>query len=162
MIDVINLPLITSLAAVMVAQLIKVPIYYLSTKKADWGLIFSSGGMPSSHSASMTALATAIGLQVGVESPAFAIATIVAFIVMYDAAGVRRHAGEQAAVLNRLVEDFQKVIQGVIHDVTKGKVHTEVPTSKKLKELLGHQPIEVLMGAVLGIMIALVFHWIFY
>jgi acid phosphatase family membrane protein YuiD len=109
--------------------------------------MFSTGGMPSSHSAAVSALATSIGIQDGFSSNTFAISAILGVIVMFDAAGVRRHAGMQAVVLNRLVDDFHKLLEDM-----KSRPRDE--KAKKLKELLGHQPIEVFMGGTLGIIVA--------
>ncbi|WP_202080299.1 divergent PAP2 family protein [Caldalkalibacillus salinus] len=149
-----NIPLWTSLTAILLAQFIKVPLYYFPNKSFNWGLIFSTGGMPSSHSAAVTALATAIGFDHGLDSPLFAIAAVFAIIVMFDAAGVRRHAGEQAVVLNKLVEEFNYII----HEMKTWQDQTEHVKRKKLKELLGHQPIEVLVGGLFGIVVAFIFH----
>lgn len=102
--------------------------------------MFGSGGMPSSHSATVTSLAVAIGLQDGVDSSSFAIAVILASVVMYDASGVRLHAGRQAEVLNQIVCELP----------------TEHPLSnvRPLRELLGHTPLQVLAGAILGCIVA--------
>lgn len=155
-----NIPLITALSAILLAQFIKVPLYYFPNRRLDWGLMFSTGGMPSSHSAAVTALTTSIGFENGVDSGLFAISTVFGIIVMFDAAGVRRHAGEQAMVLNRLVDDFNHVIQSMIIEVKQWKIQSEDVKRKKLKELLGHQPIEVLMGGLFGIIVAVVFHYL--
>lgn len=96
-----------------------------------------TGGMPSSHSAVVTSLMTAIGLSEGFSSPMFAISFVFSFIVMYDAAGVRRAAGKQAAILNQLIHSKQ----------------VKVDTNEKLKELLGHTPIQVFVGAIYGIVV---------
>jgi uncharacterized protein len=145
-----NFPLWSALAAIIFAQVVKIPIAFMATRKLQWELIFSTGGMPSSHSAAVTALTTAIGLSEGFGSPYFAISAIFAVIVMFDATGVRRHAGEQATVLNKLVADFNRF-------VTEAKMWPEQAKKekeKKLKELLGHQPIEVFFGALTGIAIS--------
>jgi acid phosphatase family membrane protein YuiD len=97
--------------------------------------------MPSSHSAIVMGLTTAVGKYAGVNSAPFAIALIFSFVVMYDAAGLRRAAGRQAAILNRLVEDL---------------VHMRGVQEQKLRELLGHTPVEVLVGAVLGVVVGLI------
>ena len=114
----------------------------LFTKKLDIRRFVGSGGMPSSHSALVVSMAVGIGLAEGYGSPLFALALAVAMVVMYDAAGVRRAAGKQAAVLNEIVADLQ--------------AHRAVP-QEKLKELLGHTPVEVIAGAILGIVIANLF-----
>lgn len=125
------------------AQGMKVVFTAIFDKRLDFSRLFGLGGMPSSHSSVMTSLATAIGISRGFYSVEFAISTIMAFIVMTDATGVRRAAGKQAKVLNSVVQDL----------IAMGKR----PTSEKLKELLGHTPFEVVIGALLGILIAFLF-----
>jgi len=149
-----NFPILTSLFAIFFAQFVKVPIFYIATKKVDWSLLTSTGGMPSSHSAAVTALATAIGMETGFDSPIFAVATMFAIITMFDATGVRRQAGEQAIVLNQLVKDFQMIFEEAKH----WQKHGEQYKQKKLKELLGHKPIEVFFGAITGIIIAIIMY----
>lgn len=149
-----NLPILTSIFAIFFAQFVKVPIFYVATKKVDWSLLTSTGGMPSSHSAAVTALATAIGIETGFDSPIFAVATMFAIITMFDATGVRRQAGEQAIVLNQLVKDFQMIFEEAKH----WQEHGEQYKQKKLKELLGHKPIEVFFGAITGIIIAIIMY----
>lgn len=153
---IVNVPLLTALAAIGLAQLIKIPLYYIPNKNWNWSLMFSTGGMPSSHSAAMTALATSIGIEYGLDSPLFAMAVIFGIIVMFDAAGVRRHAGEQAVVLNRLVEDFNLMVE----EMKNWKGQTEQGKRNRLKELLGHQPIEVLVGGLFGIGFSFLVHYL--
>jgi len=149
-----NMPLMISMFAVIFAQIIKVPIQFIATKRIDFSLVFSTGGMPSSHSAAVAALTTAIGIEHGLDSPYFAISSVLSVIVMYDATGVRRHAGEHATVLNRLVKDFQRFITEAKHWQKKG----ELEKQKELKELLGHQPIEVFFGALTGILLSVLYY----
>jgi acid phosphatase family membrane protein YuiD len=152
-----NFPLWAALAAIGFAQFVKVPIQYIASRKIDWSLLTSTGGMPSSHSAAVTALTTAIGLEEGTGSPIFAVSMVFAIIVMFDATGVRRHAGEQATVLNKLVSDFHKFMDDALHWQEK----EEQEKRKELKELLGHQPIEVFFGGLSGILLALLlYYWI--
>ncbi|MDG5788881.1 divergent PAP2 family protein [Evansella sp. AB-P1] len=153
-----NFPLWAALFAIGFAQFIKVPLQYLATRRFDWTLITSTGGMPSSHSGAVTALSTAIALQEGLGSPFFAISAIFGIIVMFDATGVRRHAGEQATVLNRLVDDFNKLVE----EMKTWPEKEEQEKRKELKELLGHQPIEVFFGGLLGIILTLVLHGIIF
>lgn len=122
-------------------QLFKLMYDLVKTKKFNFKRILGAGGMPSSHSAVVTSLATLIGKYEGVNSAIFALAFIVAFVVMYDACGVRRAAGKQAALLNKLVE-------------TPGL--TGVQVSEKLVEVLGHTPVQVLVGALIGLVVGLV------
>ena len=132
--------LVTSILSWFSAQVLKVIFTLIEKKKLDFRRFVGSGGMPSSHSAFVTSLATAVGLQNGFSSTDFAICTVFALVVMYDAAGVRRAAGQQARILNKIVEQWGK------SDFSD--------TDKRLKELLGHTPKEVFAGALLGIIIA--------
>ena len=146
-----NFPLWAALSAIVIAQFIKIPIKLIVARELSFKVAFSTGGMPSSHSAAVTALTTAIGIVEGVTSSLFAIACMFSVITMYDASGVRRHAGEHAAVLNKLARDLQKFF-----GETKGLDKKEEKVKPEdLKELLGHEPIEVFFGAVTGIVIAL-------
>lgn len=138
-----NKILITAVTAWLTAQILKVFTNYLHIKKFDAERLVGSGGMPSSHTALVVSLATAIGLQNGWDSAMFALAAILAAIVMYDAAGVRRAAGKQARLLNKLVAEYH-----TSHAVKEGR----------LKELLGHTPVEVLAGALLGVSMAYAFY----
>ena len=129
-----------SLLAWFIAQLIKVLLTIIFGRQLDLTRFVGSGGMPSSHTALVVSMATSIGRVEGFNSTLFALSVIVACIVMYDAAGIRRAAGKQAAVLNEIVAELQK---------------SRSIREEKLKELLGHTPIEVLAGAGLGILISL-------
>lgn len=137
-----NRVLWAGILAWFVAQSLKVILTLLLHKRFDMSRFWGSGGMPSSHSALICAVMTTIGFQEGFESPIFALALCFAFIVMYDAAGVRRAAGKQAALLNRLVDE-------ILHD---GQGLNE----ERLKELIGHTPVQVLAGALLGIMLGVI------
>ena len=117
-------------------QLFKVIWDLVTTKKFNFKRILGAGGMPSSHAAVVTSLATLIGKNEGVDTPLFAISIIFAFVVIYDAAGVRRAAGKQAKLLNKIIE-------------TPGLKMGEV--QEKLVEVLGHTPIQVIVGAIIGI-----------
>ncbi len=137
-----NQALVSAIIAWFVAQTIKVILTLITSKKIDFERFVGSGGMPSSHSAFITALATSIGLHNGFKSPLFAVCACLSLVVMYDATGVRRSAGEQAKILNRIVAKLG-------HENIKD-------TGKKLKELLGHTPLEVIAGAVLGIVVGII------
>lgn len=126
-----------------VSCLIKGILVYLREKKIDWTRFTGSGGMPSSHSAVVTSLAASIALYDGMSSTSFVIACALAFIVMYDASGVRREAGKQASVINLIIDALEET--------------SPIEKEEKLKELLGHKPVEVFAGAVLGIVIAIVY-----
>ena len=123
-------------------QTFKVIWDLVTTKQFNFKRIMGAGGMPSSHSAVVTSIATLIGKYEGVTSPLFALAGVFAFIVMYDAAGVRRAAGKQAALLNKIVN-------------TPGLTNLQV--HEKLVEVLGHSPKQVIVGAVIGIVAGLIF-----
>lgn len=122
-------------------QLFKVIWDLVTTKKFNFKRILGAGGMPSSHAAVVTSLATLIGKNEGVDTPLFALSVIFAFVVMYDAAGVRRAAGKQAKLLNKIVE-------------TPGLKMEEV--QEKLVEVLGHTPTQVIVGAIIGIAAGLI------
>ena len=122
-------------------QTFKVIYDLVTTKKFNFKRIMGAGGMPSSHSAIVTGLATLIGKYEGVDTPIFALALIVAFVVMYDACGVRRAAGKQAALLNKIVE-------------TPGLSGVQV--SERLVEVLGHTPTQVVVGALIGVIVGLI------
>ncbi len=134
-----NRAIAAAVIAWAVAQAVKVLLTLAISKRFDSSRVLGSGGMPSSHSSTVCALVTVIGLQEGLSSPIFALAFCLAGVVMYDAAGVRRSTGRNAAVINRLIEDLGK----------DGFTFTE----ERLKELVGHTPIQVLAGALLGILI---------
>ncbi|MBU0581265.1 MAG: divergent PAP2 family protein [Candidatus Margulisbacteria bacterium] len=138
-----NYPLISALIAMLIAQVSKFFYYFIKDKRMDFRYLVLAGGMPSSHSAMAIALSTAVGLQEGWGSSVFAVSVIFASIVLYDAAGVRRAAGKQAKVLNVIMSDL----------FDYGKFHGE-----KLKELIGHTPLEVVAGFILGIIVAILLY----
>ena len=129
----------------VIAQVLKTIIFAIRNKKTDLRMLFTTGGMPSSHSSSVTAMATTIGLIDGFDSTGFALACAFSIVVMYDSAGIRRSAGKQAAVLNRIIND---IFVDEKHQMKEGR----------LKELLGHSPFEVIAGALLGILVAILVH----
>ena len=132
-----NHVLISALIAWSLAQILKIPIHYLQTGKRDWSLLFRAGGMPSSHSALVSAIAHGIGLSQGFSSPLFALTVAFAMIVIYDATGIRRQAGRHATIINAMFNDF---LQG----------HPE-HGSEKLREVLGHSPAEAIVGLIMGV-----------
>jgi len=138
--------LFCGLLSASIAQIIKVIIYVITHKKMNFKIFTTTGGMPSSHTAGVIALSTAVGIIEGFDTIAFAISLGFSLIVMQDASGVRRAAGKTAATLNRLVDEF----------VQKNK---EVKPYTALKELLGHTPLEVFCGMILGIIIPFVVHY---
>ena len=131
--------LINSLAAWAAAQIIKTVIFAVIHKELDFHRLFGDGGMPSGHSATVTAMATTAGLEYGLASPLFAIAAVLAIIVMHDAMGVRLEAGKHARGLNQLLDLFS----------------SDMKPEETMKELLGHTPLQVTFGALLGLTIAL-------
>jgi acid phosphatase family membrane protein YuiD len=135
-----NRVLIVALAACLLAQFLKLIVELVRHRKINFRVLVETGGMPSSHAALVTALACGIGQTLGWASPAFAVTTVFAVIVMYDAAGVRQAAGKQAKILNQIVDEmFQE----------KPEFHEE-----RLKELLGHTPVQVIFGSVLGLAVS--------
>lgn len=134
-----NLILNLSILAWALAQVLKVVVILFQKRRLDFHFILSGGGMPSSHSSFVCACATSVGRMYGWSSPLFAIAAVLAIVVMYDASNVRRAAGEQAKILNYIMDHW-----------------TEMPPAifgKELKELLGHTPVQVFFGALLGVLI---------
>ena len=141
-----NRHLLTAVAAMALAQILKVLFDRWRTKSWTTALFFSTGGMPSSHSALAVALMVSVGLHEGFGTPIFAASAVLALVVMHDAAGIRRAAGKQAEAINFLFSKLED--QGIKLDT-------------KLKELLGHRPIEVFAGAVLGLLVALFIEHLF-
>ena len=138
--------LITGITAVIIAQILKFFVHLIWKRKVDLRLFTTTGGMPSSHTAGVIALSTSVALIEGIDSISFAIAIGFSLVIMQDAAGLRRAAGKTAATLNRLVDEFVQKNQ-------------EVKPYAVLKELLGHTPLEVFCGMLLGIAISLVVHY---
>lgn len=141
-----NYVLVVASVAWFTAQVIKVIYYFVVDKEFDWLHFFEAGGMPSAHSATVSALTISLGLVYGWNSPLFAISIVLALIVMYDATGVRREAGRQALLLNKMVEE--------IYASDRDKI-------KKLKEMIGHTPFEVVVGSAIGVFIAFLIYGIF-
>lgn len=135
----LNQVLWAGLVAWALAQIIKVPYSYLQEKRWNWSLLFRAGGMPSSHAALVTAITHAVGLYVGFDDPMFAIAFMVAMVVVYDATGIRRQAGLHAALINAMIDDLAS---------------GHALKSEQLLEVLGHTPLQALAGAVLGLIVA--------
>ena len=136
--------ILVAASAILATQIIKFFVHFLLKRQFDLRMFTTTGGMPSSHSAGVVGLSTTVGLINGFNSVEFAIAIGFAFIVMYDAAGVRRAAGKQAACLNRIITDIYK------QDLQEA--------GGKLKELLGHTPMQVFVGALFGIVYAFYVH----
>lgn len=134
-----NKALIAGLIAWILAQVIKIPLDYLRTRRWNWALLLTTGGMPSSHSALMTGTVFAIGLYYGFDHPLFALGVAITMIVTYDAAGVRRQAGIHAQRINVLFDEL---------------LHGHIFSEKDLREVLGHTPLEVAGGILLGLIVA--------
>ena len=134
-----NAALLAALTAWSLAQIIKVPLEYLQTRRWNWALLLRAGGMPSSHSALVAAVAHTIGLQEGFSSALFALAFVLAMIVIYDATGIRRQAGKHAEIINTMIQDL---VEG--HPLRQ----------EQLREVLGHTPLEALGGTLLGVLVA--------
>ncbi|HKM05061.1 MAG TPA: divergent PAP2 family protein [Lachnospiraceae bacterium] len=129
----------------LIAQVLKTLIHLFFTRKFVAERLVGSGGMPSSHSSTVCALASAVAFNYGASSVEFAISFVLAIIVMYDAIGVRRETGIQAKILNEMLDIFTTMGKGL-------------SVEEKLKEFIGHSPIQVLMGAMLGVLIATIMH----
>ncbi|MFB3919588.1 hypothetical protein BU251_07960 [Candidatus Velamenicoccus archaeovorus] len=137
-----NHVLIVTFLAWLTAQTIKVALGVLRTKRFDFRWFIGTGGMPSAHSAGSSALAVVIGTDYGFDSPLFALGVVFAIVTMFDAQGVRRSTGKQASILNKILDDIY----------WQGKIEED-----RLKELIGHTPIEVIMGAIIGILLGLIY-----
>lgn len=137
--------LFTGITAAFIAQVLKFLLCLIVKRKVDFKQFTTTGGMPSSHSAGVVGIATSVGFITGFSSVSFSIAMGYALVVMYDAAGLRRASGKMAACLNRIMDDFYK------HDVQS--------VGGKLKELLGHTPVEVIAGALLAVVYSYYIHF---
>ena len=137
-----NQILLTGFAAWVISQVTKVIIYMIINKRWETERLFGDGGMPSSHSATVTAVAVSTGLIVGWDSPLFAVAAIMALVVMHDAMGVRQETGKQARVINDMLELFESMAIG------------DLTPEETLKEFVGHTRRQVLVGALLGAAVA--------
>ena len=140
-----NKILVITMVVWAIAQGIKVFVGVLREKKFNFKWFIGTGGMPSSHAAGATALAVSCGMQEGFGSVIFALAAVFAMVTMFDAQGVRRSAGQQAAILNKILEDIY----------LKGELE-----NKRLLELIGHTPLQVIIGSLLGMNLAILFHHI--
>jgi acid phosphatase family membrane protein YuiD len=146
---VANRGLITAVAAVGAAQLLKLPLHYAKTGRWEMRKLIGSGGMPSSHSSGVSALAAYTAIKYGIKTPEFAISALFGVIVMYDAMNIRRHAGKIAMQVNDLDVDVEKLA-----GKHPGIYHTR--RRDRLKESLGHEPREVAAGSLLGVLLGLV------
>jgi uncharacterized protein len=148
----LNRAITTALFGIGSAQFLKVPLHYMETGEWDWKKLIGSGDMPSSHSSAVTSLTTYIAFKNGVRSIDFGVSSIFSLIVMYDAMGIRWHAGETAIAVNDMYEQLEKFAH-------------EHPTisyqkrKKELKEVIGHMPVEVAGGIALGVAIGAISYW---
>ena len=138
-----NKPLDVAILSWLVAQVAKVILVLIQDRKLDFRRLVGSGGMPSSHTSFVVALTTAVALTEGYRSTLFAVCVVFSLVVMYDASNVRRAAGEQAKILNYMMDHWNDQSPELFE--------------RNLKELLGHTPFEVLSGALLGILMAMIF-----
>jgi uncharacterized protein len=128
----------------VLAQILKLPMCYLRSKEWDWSLLFSTGGMPSSHSAVVTAAAAGVGHYVGFDTPLFGLAFAVASVVIYDATNIRRQSGFHAQQINRIIKEL---LSGEVKPIKE---------FDELREVLGHSPAEALGGIILGILVSMI------
>lgn len=160
--DQFNVMLIAAILGWVSAQLLKTIIHVITTKKFSAERIFGAGGMPSSHSATVCALAITASRIYGITSSEFALSMVLALVVMYDACGVRRAAGLHAREINRMRKILDKLDDETIERLDE-EIDIELDSgendgvTKDLKEFLGHTPLQVLCGALLGIIIGMVF-----
>ncbi len=135
-----NPVLLSALTAWALAQVIKLPLELAFGRRWNWAILLSTGGMPSSHAALVAGVTIGVGMHAGFASPLFALAFALAMVVLYDATGIRRHAGEHARVINQMIDDL---VRG--HPLKE---------TKELTEALGHTPLEVAAGVVFGVVVA--------
>jgi len=141
---------ISAVCGWLFAQILKTSIYIILNKQFSAERLVGDGGMPSSHSATVCALSTATYLNHGAGSYEFAIALVLSLIVMHDAMGVRRETGIHASVLNEILQTFEKM------------GHRELSAEDKLKEFVGHTPLQVLIGAIVGVLVAIFMNFLIY
>ena len=148
-----NRPLVISFLSLFIAQVLKIITHYIKHKEFDLSRAVGSGGMPSSHSSTVMALSTTIGLEYGWDSPLYAITLVFGLLVMYDASGVRLAVGKQARILNNIILEVK---EGFKRDGMHIFTSKELRTDEKLKELIGHTKTEVIVGGLLGVLLAIV------
>ena len=141
-----NEVLLIALCTWAIAQVLKVVVILVQEKRLAWNYFFTSGGMPSAHSATVCALATSLAMIDGMDSIGFSISAVLAVVVMYDAAGVRQSVGQHSAILNLIVKELSKRV-------------TKLEREKDFREFIGHTPFQVIMGALLGVFVAWI--WVF-
>ena len=148
--DLITNPfLLVGLSSWFYAQLLKTILFWIINKKLDWGRMFGDGGMPSGHSATVTSVAVLTGLACGAGSVEFALSFILAIIVCHDATGVRRETEKQAFIITELVKAFEELAEDKLPEV-------------KLKKFVGHTPVQVTAGIILGIINAVIMYFVMF
>lgn len=155
-----NYPLIAALCAIIITQFIKVPVAFILGRPTSLALITSTGGMPSSHSAGVTALITALIIEQGIASPLVAVAVTFGVIVIFDSMGVRRQSGEHGILINELIADLENIRKTIVTIGQEGTKNVKelIEDDRHSKEFLGHKPIEVFFGILSGILISFLIH----
>lgn len=156
-----NYPLVAAMASIFITQVTKIPVAYFTKRPTTIALMFSTGGMPSSHSAGVTSLITAIIIEYGWNSPFTAISMTFGILVMFDSMGVRRQSGEHGIIINELIRDIQLLAKPLSGKNVKIKDEIENNTAQSTV-FLGHKPVEVVFGMVYGILLALIIYFVFY
>lgn len=156
-----NFPLVAAMAAIFISQVTKIPVAYILKRPVTTALMFSTGGMPSSHSAGVSALVTSIVITHGWASTYTAIAMTFGVLVIFDSMGVRRQSGEHGIIINELIHDIQLLAQPLTGKNADIKEKIENNTQPGTV-FLGHKPIEVIMGTLYGIILSLLIYMIFY
>src|SRR5699024_7683881 len=156
-------PLIAEMAAIFISQVTKIPVAYFLKRPVTITLMFSTGGMPSSHSAGVTALITAIIIQHGFDSPLTAISATFGILVMFDSMGVRRQSGEHGIIINELIREIHLLTKSItVGDLDNDLQEDIINSSLQLSDILRNKPIEVLFGIVYGIILSVLIYYIFY
>jgi hypothetical protein len=156
-----NYPLVAAMASIFISQVTKIPVAYFLKRPITITLMFSTGGMPSSHSAGVTALITAIVIEHGWNSPFTAISITFGVLVMFDSMGVRRQSGQHGIIINELIQEIQMLAKPLTGKDKEIKDEIENSTMQST-EFLGHKPVEVLAGLIYGIILSLLIYVIFY
>lgn len=157
-----NYPLVAAMAAIFISQMTKIPVAYFLKRPVTMTLMFSTGGMPSSHSAGVTALITAIIIENGFDSHLTAIAVTFGVLVMFDSMGVRRQSGEHGIIINELIRELQILTKSVTQKEVLDEDEDADSATMHSSEFLGHKPVEVLFGILYGIILSVLIYFIFY
>lgn len=154
----LDFALVIAVANMLLVQLLKLPIQYFIDKRWSPWIVFSTGGMPSSHSALVTSLTLAIALTEGIDTPYFALSLVFASVVVHDSIGLRREAGKHATIINQMKQE----VNVIISELQSGPDKNPDKLEQQLKELLGHEPLEAIIGVLIGVVTTLLsfFIWI--